>query len=61
VQTRLPPPPNGGPLPTPDGRPPPPAGGSVGSATFGVVIAVLALIFASVAVVFGGDGRPPSS
>jgi uncharacterized cupredoxin-like copper-binding protein len=45
----------------PDGRPPPPPDRSVGAAAFGVVIAVLALIFASVAVVFGGDDGSPDA
>jgi uncharacterized cupredoxin-like copper-binding protein len=55
VQTTLPPTPDGGPSPVPDGGASRPADTSVGAAAFGVVIAVLALIFASVAVVFGGD------
>jgi uncharacterized cupredoxin-like copper-binding protein len=61
VQTTLPPPPDGGPSSVPDGRPPPPPDRSVGAAAFGVVIAVLALIFASVAVVFDGDDGSPDA
>jgi uncharacterized cupredoxin-like copper-binding protein len=55
VQTTLPPTPDGGPSPVPGGGSSPPADKSVGAAAFGVVLAVLALIFASVAVVFGGE------
>jgi manganese oxidase len=55
VRTTLPPTPDAGSSPVSDGGRSPPAGGSVGVAAFGVVIAVLALVFASVAVVFGGD------
>jgi uncharacterized cupredoxin-like copper-binding protein len=55
VQTTLPPTPDGGPSPTANGDASPPADRTVGAAAFGVVIAALALVFASVAVVFGGD------
>ena len=58
MQTTLPP------TPTADRRPGPTVARrhrtrAVGAAAFGVVIAVLALIFASVAVVFGGDDGSP--
>ena len=61
MQTTLPPTPDGGPSPAPDGRPPSPPDRPVGAAAFGVVIAVLALIFASVAIVFGGDDGSPDA
>jgi uncharacterized cupredoxin-like copper-binding protein len=55
VQTTLPPTPDGEPSRSPNGSASPPADRTVGAAAFGVVIAALALVFASVAVVFGGD------
>jgi manganese oxidase len=55
VQTTLPPSPDRGPSPVPEGGAPPPTDRTVGAAAFGVVIAVLALVLASVAVVFVGD------
>jgi manganese oxidase len=59
VQTSLPPSTDGGSSPVPEGRTPPPPGAQTsGAVAFGVVIAVLALIFAAVAVVFGGDDEP---
>jgi manganese oxidase len=58
VQTTLPPTPDGGSSPVHEGgAPPPPQDATFGAVAFGVVIAVLALIFASVAVVFAGDDR----
>ncbi len=59
MRTSLPPSTDGGSSPVPEGRTPPPPGDKTsGAVAFGVVIAVLALIFAAVAVVFGGDDGP---
>jgi uncharacterized cupredoxin-like copper-binding protein len=55
VQTTLPPSPDRGPSTVPEDGASPPADRTVGAAAFGVVIAVLALVLASVAVVFVGD------
>jgi uncharacterized cupredoxin-like copper-binding protein len=62
VQTTLPPEADGTPSPAPAPEPPtptpPPGDKTLGAVAFGIVLAVLALIFATVAVIFGGGDEP---